>query len=182
MRDVEMFEVMRATILGRAVAYGLPPGVQMVRSMQPTQQGIPDGPFIFGFRIADKRHGSPRIAQVWNETAGEFDRVQVQQMETTWQLNAKAPLVPAINMAAVVTAADVLNYAADILSSDEFRAALAPFNAGVLRITGLRNAPYLDDRDQFADNPSFDVIITHQVRHVESLPHVSASSANVHRV
>ena len=83
---------------------------------------------------------------------------ETQQYITTFQFNALATQDP--SNTANLTASDILNYAAYVMQSLTTITALEAIGVGVLKIGQIRNPYFVDDRDRFEANPSFDVSFT----------------------
>lgn len=166
--------------------------INVKQAYQPTKQGVNTSPTLYLYKVSDSRIGSPYRYSEWVTSqidtesgeniltesgdsimtdgglSGYMQTTQRQQMATTYQLSALAAQNPAdIEM---LTASDLLNYAAFVLQSDDFLQALKDQNMGILRIPGSRNPYFTNDRDQFEAMPSFDFVITHKQGIVRKTP------------
>jgi hypothetical protein len=77
------------------------------------------------------------------------------------------------------TASDILNLIASILQSDASIAAFQAQGVGVLRVTGVRNPYFLDDRQQNEACPSLDVTFTHKQVVASTAPVVQSVDVQV---
>ena len=148
-------------------------GYTVIRSFQPTTQGVPDKPVIIYHKVSDHRHGSPLRKQVWNETKGAYDNTTIQVYETTYQIGA---------ISSSDYLSDMVNNVS-MLMADE--AAINHFKAldiGILRVQDVRN-PYLsNDKDQFHASPSFDLVLTYKRATVSVTPEINTYEYRVGRV
>lgn len=134
-------------------------GVVVKQFNQPTQQGINTAPTVYFSKISDHRYGYLRREDIWNEVKEDFDHIETQMYEATFQIQALVLQNPADPS---YTAADLVNEVAAIMQSDNTLKILAAANVGILRITDIRNPYFKDDRDQFEASPSFDFTLTHR--------------------
>jgi len=179
MRDVLLDSLVRSALLSRLADYGYG-AVAVKKNFQPTQQGAPSGLAILFAKLFDVRHGSPQRLEVWNAASQQFDYVESIQVETTYQFSAMAARDPADLDA--LTATDYLKAAAAAVQSDNMLAALRAQGVGVLRVREIRNTPVVNEKGEFAENPTFDVVLTHRDAYTDVLPAVVASEVNINRV
>lgn len=154
--------------------------VKLARSFQARQQGASTAPYVYFFKVADHRHGSPARKGVFNESTGLFTYTETQKYETTYQFSAWIPQDP--KDVDALTESDTLNMVSGIMQSDEIIAAFKAQGVGIFRVTDVRNPYILDDRDQFEAVPSFDVVLTHNRTRATTLPAVVAYEAKISRV
>ena len=178
MRDLPLFNVVRTALLSRLAARGIV--IDMRQSMQPTAEGIPEGPCLFAHLVTDVRHGWPQRKDQWNADAEEFQHVESEQMLTTLQFSAQAPRNPADLTA--LTPGDYAKAAAAAMQSDVFLADLRAAGVGVLRIGQVRTGYTTGDRDEFDPDPSFDVTFTHRDETVEVIRPIESLEIEIHRV
>lgn len=163
-----------ARIITSALGPLMPQGVELVRSNQPTQQGTPTGSAVYFTKLFDRRHGSPARRDVWNGDA--FVHTERQVYVSTWQFEATVP------QPAELSPSDILNIVSGIIQSDGIIAAFRAAGVGVQRVTDVRNPYIVDDRDQFAAAPSFDIVLSHRRDTVATVPGVVALEINIGRV
>lgn len=179
MRDTALETLFRGALVARLTTYGF--GTVAVKQRnQPTTQGAPSGPAILFSKLFDRRIGSPQRAEVWNETTQQFDHVESVQIESTYTFAAIATRDPADP--AAVTAPDYLKAAATAWQSDTMLSALRASGVGVQRIGDIRNTPVANEKGEFTDNPTFDVVLTHRDAFTDALPAVVAREVNINRV
>lgn len=134
-------------------------GVKVKQSYQPTQQGAESGPAVYLHKIGDVPRGAASVAERWDAVSQAQIRIEAQEFETTWQIDALTPQDPA-NVTAL-TATDVVNAAVMIMQSRAVRELLTSNGLGILRIVNVR-APFVtDDSDRQASAPNFEFTITH---------------------
>jgi hypothetical protein len=154
-------------------------GVSLARSYQQTQQGATIGPYVYFFKIGDRRYGHPARRDEWDLDAEVFTHEENQVYESTYQFSAWVPQDPSLT--ASLTESDVLNVVSSIMQSDGLLLAFRAAGVGVLRVTDVRNPYIVDDRDLFEAVPSFDVVLTHARRLSSETPAVLTYEANIER-
>lgn len=169
MRDNDLIRLFLPIITNGLIAAGFN-GVVTKQANQPTQQGIPTAPTVFFYKIGDKRYGFLRREDT--EGVPSMIHTEVQQYETTFQISTLVLQRPETPYA--YTASDLANECAAIMQSDVARQTLLTQDVGILRVTDVRNPYFLDDRDQFEANPSFDFILTHKQTRVSTNPMVES--------
>jgi hypothetical protein len=179
--DNELIAKVSAALLARlaATSYSLA-YVGLLQNFQPTQQGVPSTPCLFLHKIVDVRVGFPQRKEQWNETAQQFDYVESEQLETTYQFTARAPQNPADDTE--LTAGDYLKAAARALQSDPVIISLRQSAVGVLRIGTIRGGFAIGDTGDFQEEPSFDVVFTHRNSTIDTLPAVVSEEIIINRV
>lgn len=179
MRDNDLIRVFLPIISGGLTSAGMTE-VKVKQANQPTQQGANTAPTVYFTKLFDKRYGFVRMKDTWDVDLGTMLHEEVQQYETTFQINAlvrQSPTTP--NQ---YTASDLVNEVASILQSESSIVALRESDVGILRITEVRN-PYLpDDRDQFESSPSFDFVLTHEQRRTKINPVIDSYNYRIKRI
>ena len=179
MNDKQLAALFMAQLLPRMTADAEIATVKLARNFQPRQQGATTGPYVYFFKVGDRRYGHPFRRDLWNTGTASFDHTELQKYETTYQFTAMAPQDPAATTE--LTESDILNRVSGIMQSDALIAAFRAAGAGILRITDVRNPYIVDERDRFEALPSFDVVLTHSRNTVATLPAVVAYDANLSR-
>jgi hypothetical protein len=181
MRDNELIIAVRAAVLARlsATSYGLG-FLGLKQNYQPTQQGVPSAACLFMHKLFDKRIGSPQRKEQWNEELEQFDYIESEQLETTFQFTARAPQDPANDTE--LTPADYLKAAARALQSDPVLISLRSSGVGVLRIGDIRGGFAINDQGNFQEEPSFDVTFTHRNTTTDTLAPVVSREVIINRV
>jgi hypothetical protein len=180
MNDKQIAALFMSELLPRMQAQPGLAAVALARKYQPRQHGANTGPIVYFFKIGDHNHGSPRREDLYNEAGVIFDQTQRQLVETTYQLAAWVPQNPAD--VAALTESDVLNIVSAIMQSDAILAAFRGAGVGIQRVTDIRNPYFVDERDRFEAEPSFDIVLTHYRNLSSTLPAVDTFEANIHRV
>lgn len=182
MTDNELFIAVRSALLARFAmpSYAAVSALAVEQSYQPTQQGTPEAATIFMHKINDQRVGSPQRKEEWDPILEQFDYVESEQLATTFQFNALAPQDPANDTA--LTPADYLKATARALQSDPVLISLRSAGVGVLRIGDIRSGYSINDRGQFDQEPSFDVVFTHRNTTTDTLAPVVSREVLINRV
>ncbi len=178
MNDRPLFTLIKATMDAGLTRVGL--AVAVKQSFQTLQQGPNSTATVYLYKLFDMRHGSPRRVYVPG-VAYEMARTETQQMATTFQATV---MVPPGNPADAnqLSASDVANTVAAIMQSDQGQAQLWAAGVGILRVTEVRNPPFVDDRKQFEFSPSFDFVLTHTRSLVSVAPAATTIESGFHRV
>lgn len=140
--------------------------VTVKQSNQPTQQGVPNTPTVYFFKVSNKRFGFMGRYNKFNNVS--LDHHEVQYIEVTFQVSAlvlQYPVTP--NQ---YTASDLVNEVASILQSDNTIFTLNDQGIGILRITDVLNPYFVDDRDQFEASPSFDFTLVYKSDRISTVP------------
>lgn len=180
MNDKQIAALFVAELLPRMRAQADLAGVALARKYQPRQQGATTGPVVYFFKVGDHDHGSPKREEIINGAGVVFNQTQRQLVETTYQFAAWVPQDPA-NVAAL-TESDVLNIVSAIMQSDALIAAFRAAGVGIQRVTDIRNPYFVDERNRFEAEPSFDIVLTHYRNLSSTLPAVDTFEANISRV
>lgn len=106
-------------------------------------------------------------SQTINGIPGE-QIMTTQQYETTFQIMALSTQYPETPNA--YTASDIVNAVAYCLQCDSAIETLENQGVGVLRVTDVRNPPFIDDRDRYEFGPSFDFTLTHKQIITNTIP------------
>lgn len=180
MNDKQLNKLIMAQLLPRMQAQLDLSGVLLARSFQATQQGAATGPYVYFFKLPDRRYGHTSRKDEWNTTTETFDHVESQLYETAYQFSAWIPQTPKVTTS--LTESDILNIVSGIMQSDSIIAAFRAAEVGILRVTEVRNPYIVDDRDRFEAVPSFDITFTHERKIVSTIPAVVTYEARIRRV
>jgi hypothetical protein len=180
MNDRQLFKLFMSSVLPLVQATDGLAGVKLARNFQPRQHGASTSPYVYFSKLGDHRHGHPNRKGVWDEGRGVFEYTETEQYETLVQFSAWIP--QAGTDPDELTESDILNAVSGIIQSDEILAAFRAQGVGVLRVTDVRNQAIVDERDQFATVPTFDVTLTHKRTRVSTIPAVATIEANLGRV
>lgn len=180
MNDKQLFALFMAQVLPAIQAVPGLSTVKMARDFQPRQHGANTAPYLYFTKLSDHRHGHPFRQDVYNSLTGDFVHEEFQQYESLFQFSAWIPQDPANT--AGLTESDVLNVACAIMQSDTIIASFRAAGVGILRVTDVRNPYIVDERDQFAAIPNFDVALTYKRSLASTIPAVVAYDLNLSRV
>ena len=160
MYDYQLFQAIINVLNTSNSAYGVN-ALPVLQSNQPTLQGINTAPSIYLQKIGgDKRFGFTGRADVWDTDTSQMNHTETQQYESTFQLSALVKQNPAVTNQ--LTASDIVNGCAAVLSSTVAIDALQAASIGLYRILNVRNPFFQDDYDQWEASPSFDFTLTHK--------------------
>lgn len=168
MLDNQLYQMLRQCLIDQAPLRGITDSAYVLR-YQPTQQGRASDRSVYMFKIADKRYGYRKATYV--QTVDGLQQGEEQAIESTIQFSVTQPQAIQDNE---LTHADVLKTIAACVQSPTFIAALLPFEASVLRVQDIRNTPFNNDRDQWEENPSFDLVVKHSDKYVSDQRIISA--------
>lgn len=184
MKDNDLFTNIKA-VIDAGLAANSVAGVQVIQNYQPTQEGVPDGPIVtMNKEPGDERYGSPQHVDKWDPTANDGDGAMVhtetQILLSTFQVNALLPQAP--NPSLNMTASDMLNLVAAILNSDAAIVTFQGLGLGVLRVTKVRNVPFVDDKGRNEFSPSFDFTLSHSQVIISTSPVVAQFTDGLYRI
>lgn len=135
-------------------------GLLIKQAYQPTNQGANSAPTAYLHKLFDERIGSPYRSDKWDAVHSVMVHMETEQYGTHFQLSSLATQSPSdVNS---LTASDILNSCAYILQSDSAIQAFQAVGVGIQRITNVTNTPFLDDKNRWEYQPSFDFIMTHK--------------------
>lgn len=179
MRDNELFKLLRDVMLSGLSRYGLTDV-----SVKQAYQTLPVGPdyakTLYVSKISELRDGFVIRSDTYDLDTDDFIHTETQIVESVIQFNGWV-IVEADNFDGI-TAADLTNYAAEILNSDTARKQLLDANASILRISNIRVPYFLDDRDRFEASPSFDVSVMHSNTRLSTTPPVNTINSGLYRI
>lgn len=160
------------------------PTVVIDQLNQPTTQGVRTEPTIYVQKITDHRYGFPRTDHQWQALPGQpednIPTTTVQLVESRFQFSALLKMSGQEDYP--ITASDLLRYAAMALSVDAIIRALRVRGLNIMRIRDVVNPYFTDDSDEFAANPTFDVIIQHYDEFKIDVPKIIIAIPEVHAV
>jgi hypothetical protein len=140
----------------------------VIQKNGPDQQGLPTNPGVFLEKIGDHRYGYKSVKQTYRPTTDDFAETETQVLETTFQISALVIQNP--NDLTIPTASDVANYVCMYMQSNSVISNLRQQGVSILRVSDVRNPYFVDDRERFEGNPSFDLIVTHSNSITISVP------------
>lgn len=176
------------------------------QSYQPTRQGANTAPTCYLNKVSDQRIGSAHWNDTWQSgdlatendlfittesgetigidgnvgTVGSMIHTETQQYLTTFQLSSLAAQDP--ENVDSLTASDILNYASAVLQSMNFIAYMQTQGVGIIKVKDIRNPYFIDDRNRFEANPSFDFVLSHKQVIITTTPIISSEEFQILRV
>jgi hypothetical protein len=135
-----------------------PATVAIKRAYQPTQQRTPAGLFAYVFQINNKRYGWQSSSDEYNETDKLMVHTEKYIIEKTLQISAQS----ITEIDAEYTAGDVAESLAAHINSSAIIERFELLKIGILRVTNVRHPHFINDRDRYEGDPSFDFVITYR--------------------
>lgn len=155
-------------------------GVSIKQAFQPTNQGMNSGPTLYLHKLGDHRYGYLNRTDVWDAAHSQMVHTERQIYETMFQCTALSIQDPTnING---TTASDLANAAVSIMQSDVTVNALLAQSIGIYRVTDVRNPYFVDDKQRYEANPSFDFTLQHEQIIVTTTPQITSFDFNLKRV
>lgn len=184
MTEAELYTLLGATLAAGFARFALPLEVDVRQAFQPRVQGTPTGAAVLLSNVSTRRYGFLARNDEWlpDEDPPVMRHTETQAMQVKIQCNALSPPAPPPAVLPVLTAADLVNYAAAVLQSDAGRLQLQAAGVGIERITDIRQPNFKDDRDQFEASPSFDFVLDFNWSLVTNTPIVDATELRILRV
>lgn len=166
MKDNDLIALFASQLDAGLAAAGLA-NYAVTQNYQPTQEGVPSGPFVFFEKLFDKEYGWPIASDYWMADVAppgsqlpDFSTPEQQWVESTFQVT---PLVlQDVSDLSIPTQSDVAHLLKQYLNARQVMAVFRASGVSVLRITDIRNPKFEDERGLFEANPNFDVILQHK--------------------
>ncbi|MEM8099263.1 hypothetical protein Q4R58_12780 [Morganella morganii] len=140
---------------------------------QSAKQGREDN-FVMFFPVGENPQGWQKRS--YNPQGSDAGHLEAQQYETTFQVQAF------ITEFSGYTAKDITSIVRMIVNSLPFVEALRKQGIGVQRATGIRTPYFLNDRDNYEQNPSFDFNVTYTRTLRPETAVVTALYPDIHRI
>lgn len=188
MLENDLFRGIKEVLTAGMAAQGQS-SVIITQAYQPTNQGIPEQPALYVFKIGnDRRIGHPERKDEWvpaDPSAVPPVLAHEKHTETTWyesdfQISATSIKNP--KDTAPLTAGDLANLAAGIMQGNAAMDGLRARGIGILRVREVRNTPFIDDKARFETNPSFDFTLTHEQVIISSVPYTDIAEFQLKRI
>lgn len=161
MREINLDILMRETLLMALGAAGIT-GYPVIAGYQQRGQGRVDTGLYY-FTIGEHNYGWQGAKTV--NVDGELVTQEMQVVEHTYQIQAFVK-----ERDAQYSALDLATKARMAVSSRLFTSTLSRYNVGVQRPTSIRSPYFVNDRDQYEANPSFDFTLSHKRYLTQSVP------------
>lgn len=178
MTDNALAILIRSTLLQLLASQGIT-DMRVLAAYQPTGQGR-EGRAIYFFPITDTRYGWQQRKDIYDDATGGQVHIETQLIESQFQVQGLAPTDPA-NIEAM-TAKDITNLAAMLISSQPFIQALSAQGVGLQRITAIRSPFFVNDQGQFEASPSFDFTVSHKRSITQITPSIESVELDQTRV
>lgn len=179
MMDSAVQTTIRTVLLDGLTLYGYP-SILVLQSFQPTKQGVPTTPVVYFTKIMTHRHGWQGRSYQYNETNANYDKTESYCLEATYQINAV--IKQDLTDGSSVSSYDIVDLCAGILQSEETLDAFKAAEIGIERIQDIRTPRYLNDEDEFDEEPSFDFVLTYQRTLSSTVPAATVVAGTIHHV
>lgn len=153
MKEIELDVLMRQTLIASLSAAGIV-GYPVIAGYQQRGQGrVSTG--IYYWTIGEHNYGWQGAKTI--VVGDELFTKEMQIVEQTYQIQTFVK-----ERDAEYSALDLATKIRMAISSRLFINALAVYNIGVQRPTSIRSPFFVNDRDQYEANPSFDFVLSHK--------------------
>lgn len=170
--------LIRRELLAGLARYGVT-DLPVKQGYQPTTQGRVTRCLYF-WALPDTPEGWQYTARSTDPDTLLMTTKETQIIASSYQIGALVPDDPT-NLAQK-TAKDLTVLARMVVQSQPFIKALTAENVGVRRPSDVRNPQFVNDRDQYEFNPSFDFTVTHKQVIIQSTDSIDRIELNIRRV
>lgn len=178
MRENELAILLRAQLLAGLARYGVT-DIPVKSGYQPTTQGRVNR-CIYYWALSD----TPEGAQYRNSIPGIGGEMmtteETQIIVSTFQVGALVPID--VTSVAQQTAKDLTILAHMVVRSQPFIMAMTAAGVGVRQPSPIRNPQFVNDKDQYEFNPSFDCTFTHKQVIIQTTDSTERVELNIRRV
>ncbi len=150
------------------------------KDQQPRQQGVPSTATIFFHHAGTVNVGWVDRREVWDSVNSVKTHTETQRRESRYQIGALAPQSPASPTAP--TPADFCAWASAIMQSSATIEYLAAQGVGVQHITNIQSTYFVDDLGRNEENPSFDIVLSHQDVFSTAVPVIQDFEAGIYPI
>lgn len=178
MNQNELSILLRRELLAGFARYGYP-DIPVEQAYQPTSQGRKDS-FVHYFVISDTPEGAQFTKRVPGFMGEDLVTQETQIMVTSYQVGAIVPVD--INDVTQKTAKDLTVLANMIIKSQPFIRAMRAAGVGVRAPSPIRTPTFINDRDEYEFNPSFDCTFTHKQVIIQNTDFTEKVEINIRRV
>lgn len=179
MKDNALFTLLKTQL--HAGLFPLSPDpIRVLKSYQPSQQGMPSVPTVWLHKIADVRTGFPGVREERDDAAGMMREITTQVMLATFQVSAT--LITDDDDPQALTAPDVLKQAATVMQSRRFQLAVKAAGANILRIGNITTVDVSGDYAGRDLQPFFEFQINHTDISVTEIPFITRTRLLMARI
>lgn len=170
--------LIRRELLAGLARYGVT-DLPVKQGYQPTTQGRVTHCLYF-WSLPDAPEGWQYRRHVTDPNTLLTTTEESQIIASSFQVGALVPDDPT-NLTQK-TAKDLTVLARMVVQSQPFLRAMTAENVGVRRPSDVRNPQFVNDRDQYEFNPSFDFTVTHKQVIIQLTNSIERVEVNIHRV
>lgn len=179
MKDNALFTMLKTQLHAGLLSLS-PDPIRVLKSYQPSQQGMPSAPTVWLHKIADVRTGFPGVREERDDEAGMMREITTQVMLATFQVSAT--VITADDDPQAITAPDVLKQAATVMQSRRFQLAVKAAGANILRIGNITSVDVSGDYVGRDLQPFFEIQINHTDISVTEIPFITTTRWRMARV
>jgi hypothetical protein len=179
MKDNELITLIKGE-LSTGLTRQSRPGVKVLQSYQPTQQGMSTDPVIYLHKLFDVRVGSPGHREEYDEDAQVMRRTTTEVIVATYQVSGA--LVYDYTDPDAVTPADMVKAAARVMQSPEFQQALVARGANIMRVSTVKGVDVAGDTPGYEQRPLFEIDVNHTDVYITEIPTIESFVFRVGRV
>lgn len=178
MNDKQLQALIRNTLLDCLTHAGIN-DLPVIPGNQPSvaQGRVARGAYFWA--ISDTARGWQGRATVTNPSTLELETVEAQFVQTQFQVNVFSPDDP--NNTTALTAKDLCNIVRMLVQSLRFVQNMTSNGVGVQMPSPVRAPYFVNDLDQYEQNPSFDFVVSHK-RLTTQQTHHAGIGVDIHRV
>ena len=178
MTDNELMAELVGTIKDGFPIYSMPEPNQVRQSYQPKSHGTPSPPFVYIHRISSHRYGFQSSRSM--DMLGEQIETETQTIEKVFQIGGEA--LEETPTLAELTAYDYVENTSIILNSQYARERLKLAGICLLRITDIRNPYFMNERERYQQDPSFDFTVIYTQTRSRIIPSIESIDGTIQGV
>ncbi len=167
MLDNPLYILIISTLTAQLADAGLG-GLVIAKADQDVRQGVEPLTGAYLIKLFDVFDGMPEEDYVWDTVHSVETWTQTQVVLSTFQMCGLAIQTPG-NLTQL-TASDTANLLAALLKTPVTMAVLQAQGVGLVSLTQSRNPFFLDDKDRYEADASFDFVLTHKQILTKSVP------------
>lgn len=134
---------------------------------------------VYFWPVSDTPRGWQGRTRQVNPQTLQIETVEVQYIQTQFQVNVFTPDSPTDTTSA--TAKDLCNLVRMIVQSNRFTEAMTAVGVGVQVPSAVRAPFFVNDLDQYEQNPSFDFVVSRKITLTQATKE-AAPTLSIHRV
>lgn len=178
MKEEELATLVRAQLIAGLARYGVT-GIPVLQGYSTVNEGRMDAAIYF-WPLPDAPEGWQYRRHVTDPETLLMTTEETQVIASTFQVSPFIPLDP--GSPPTHTAKDIATLCRMVVQSQPFIRAMTRSKVGVRLPTLIRNPKFVNDRDQYEDNPSFDFTVTHKQVIIQDTDSITRIEVDIRRV